>query len=65
MIPITLELDEALYWRLYCKAAEQGVSVPEEILAQLRGGHTDHVPDAEARLAEAREIRALAQGKSA
>jgi hypothetical protein len=65
MISITLELDEALYWRLYCKAVEQGASVPEEILAQLRGSHTDSVPDAEARLAEAREIRALAQEKSA
>ena len=60
MPQVTLELDDALYWRLYCKAVEHGVTVPQEITAQLSAGQVEHHPEAEPRLAEAREIRAQA-----
>lgn len=60
MVQVTLELDNALFWRLYCRAVEHGVTVAQEIMAQLVAGQVGHEPDAEGRLAEAREIRAQA-----
>lgn len=58
MAEVKLEIDDALYWRLYCKAVEHGVTVAEEIVAQLSAGQVEHRPEPERRLAEAREIRA-------
>ncbi|MFO1067899.1 MAG: hypothetical protein U1E14_05165 [Geminicoccaceae bacterium] len=60
MAEVRLEIDDALHWRLYCKAVEHGVTVAEEIVAQLRAGQVEHEPDTEQRLAEAREIRTRA-----
>ncbi len=60
MVQVTLELDDATHWRLYCKAVEHGVTVTEEIVAQLKAGQVDHAPDPERRIAEARAIRAEA-----
>ena len=51
MVQVTLELDDATHWRLYCKAVEHGVTVTEEIVAQLKAGQVDHAPDPERRIA--------------
>jgi len=59
---LTLELENTVYWRLYCKAAEHGRSVAEELTAMLNSGNREPEPDAQQRLEAARQIRALTQG---
>jgi plasmid stability protein len=50
-------LPESTHWRIYCRAVEHGRNVNDEIVATLNAGNTEIAPDAESRLAAAREIR--------
>lgn len=59
---LTLELENTVYWRLYCKAAEHGRAVAEELTAMLNSGNREPEPSAHQRLEAARQIRAFAKG---
>lgn len=61
---LTLEMENTVYWRLYCKAAEHGRTVAEEVSAVLNAGGREPAPDAKQRLDAAREIRRLIHGGS-
>jgi hypothetical protein len=56
LIPRKLVIDGlpvSAYWRIYCRAAERGRSVNDEIVATLNAGNSDVAPDVEARLVAA------------
>ena len=55
---LTLSLDPALRWRIYCKAVEHGRTLDAEVLAMLDAGNDPVAADGPARLAAARAIRA-------
>jgi hypothetical protein len=59
---LTLDLENTVYWRLYCKAAEHGRTVAEELTAVLNTGNREPQPNAQERLESARKIRSLSQG---
>jgi hypothetical protein len=51
------DLPETAFWRIYCRAVENGRDVNAEIVATLSAGHADVPIDVNARLRAARRLR--------
>jgi len=51
------DLPETAFWRIYCRAIENGRDVNTEIVATLSAGHSNVPADVNARLRAARRLR--------
>jgi hypothetical protein len=55
------DLPETAFWRIYCRAIENGRDVNAEIVATLSAGHSDVPADVNARVEAARRLRKQAR----
>jgi hypothetical protein len=58
------DLPETAFWRIYCRAIENGRNVNAEIVATLNVGHSNVPADVNARLKAARRLRKQARPAS-